>query len=294
MNRGERIHKITSAARLLGERDWDEIDLVLRNFSLPTRNQWQGTQRSYVIQMMDQIDDEALLELHDYLTGEPAGAPHQRGGPWEEGWFRLFLSHISTRKNFVGEVKTELADYGIDAFVAHDDIEPTQEWRDTIELALGTCDALAAFLHPGFHESLWTDQEVGYALATRVKIVPLMFGLNPHGFMGRFQGAQVASSSPAQVAEAIYTALLKDHRTRDKLETGIVSALADSQNYYQANDRSARLSEVRSWTPDRLATLERALENGQVAGAWRALPRVEAILRSQGADPPPIPDDLPF
>jgi hypothetical protein len=51
-----------------------------------------------------------------------------------------------------------LRSFGVSAFVAHENIEPTK-WQDEIEKALLSMNALAAILMPGFHESKWTDQE---------------------------------------------------------------------------------------------------------------------------------------
>ena len=58
---------------------------------------------------------------------------------WTPGWFRLFLTHISAEKQYIAAVKTELAQYEVDGLVAHEDIEPTRDWQDTIELALAEC-----------------------------------------------------------------------------------------------------------------------------------------------------------
>jgi len=43
---------------------------------------------------------------------------------WKEGFFRLFLSHVSAHKVAVTEIKSELQERGISAFVAHEDIAP--------------------------------------------------------------------------------------------------------------------------------------------------------------------------
>lgn len=53
----------------------------------------------------------------------------------------------------------------IAVFVAHAAINPTEEWQQVIEYALRSCDACAALLAPGFKESDWTDQEVGFCMA---------------------------------------------------------------------------------------------------------------------------------
>jgi hypothetical protein len=124
------------------------------------------------------------------------------GQPWREDRIRLFLSHISAEKVFVSEVREALAALGIDGFVAHEDIEPTDDWQNAIEAALKECDALVAFLHPGFHASNWTDQEVGFVLARGVLVVPVRLGDDPYGFIGRYQ-AIAGDDRPEVLAQAI-------------------------------------------------------------------------------------------
>ena len=51
-------------------------------------------------------------------------------------------------------------------------------------------DALAAILTPGFNESKWTDQEVGVAVGRGSLIIPIRKGMNPYGFIGKYQGMQ--------------------------------------------------------------------------------------------------------
>jgi hypothetical protein len=46
---------------------------------------------------------------------------------WKADYFRLFLSRLATHKKFAGEVQQALEHYGITAFVAHQDINPTAE-----------------------------------------------------------------------------------------------------------------------------------------------------------------------
>ena len=48
-------------------------------------------------------------------------------------------------------------------------------------------DAFVALLTEGFHDSLWTDQEVGFALSRGVPILAVRLGKDPYGFIGKFQ-----------------------------------------------------------------------------------------------------------
>ena len=87
----------------------------------------------------------------------------------------------------MGALRDALRPFAISGFVAHEDINPTEEWRDVIESALRTCEAMAAYVTPDFHPSHWTDQEVGVCLARAVLIIPIRRGTTPYGFMGKYQ-----------------------------------------------------------------------------------------------------------
>jgi hypothetical protein len=107
---------------------------------------------------------------------------------WGDEGFRLFLSHKAEVKVQTGHLKKRLSIFGISAFVAHQDIRPTREWQDEIENALHCMDAFAALLTGDFHDSDWTDQEVGFALARGVPVIAVQLERDPYGFLGKFQG----------------------------------------------------------------------------------------------------------
>jgi TIR domain len=76
-----------------------------------------------------------------------------------------------------------MGSFGVDAFVAHDTIEPTRPWQDVIESALATCHALAALVTTDFKESNWCDQEVGFAVGRGILIISVRIGHDPYGFI---------------------------------------------------------------------------------------------------------------
>lgn len=107
---------------------------------------------------------------------------------WGPHHIRVFLSHKATVKAETSRLKRSFARCGLGAFVAHEDIEPTQEWQREIERALFSMDALVALLTPDFHDSNWTDQEVGVAIERGVPLIAVRLGHDPYGLMGRGQG----------------------------------------------------------------------------------------------------------
>jgi hypothetical protein len=293
MKRADRVNLLRDTATALTEREWAEIDLVLREFGRPTQDVWHGGRLNYVLAMLDGIDDGSLIELHEYLVGSRGPAATGNAGPWQEGYARVFMSHIHEHRAFVGDVKRALARLGIDCFVAHDDIEPSQEWMNEIKLALATCDALAAFLHPGFRQSQWCDQEVGYCLLRNVLIMPLMFEKPPHGFLSQWQGHKCRGQTPGEVADSIFSTCLGDERLRPRLEEALMRAFAASQSYMEAADLGGRLSLIREWTPERTALLHEAYaQNDQIHGSFKTRAIVTPLLRAHPL--PPMSDDVPF
>lgn len=106
---------------------------------------------------------------------------------WRPGCFRLFISHLSENKESASNLKGSLQNYGIDGFVAHEDITPSKEWEKEIESALFSLDALCAIVVPKFVESEWCDQEIGIALGRRKLVFSIKKGNDPYGFLGKYQ-----------------------------------------------------------------------------------------------------------
>ena len=108
---------------------------------------------------------------------------------WGNGQIRAFLSHKSSHKEKVSELKTALdKNCGISAFVAHEDIEPTTDWAKVIRKALRSMDTLVALLTNDFYESKWTDQEAGFAIGRNKPVLAIRLGQDPKGLMGMQQG----------------------------------------------------------------------------------------------------------
>jgi hypothetical protein len=226
LNPGERVTLITKIAAALGERDYDEVDLILEQFEFRTSENWPGDQHSYVVERVKNASDTKLLTLHAYLFPEEAPAPEgpearddAAGGIWKPGFFRLFISHSSKQMAEVGELRRALRAHAIDGFVAHQNIEPTAEWQDAIETALRTCEAFLTYLTPDFHPSDWTDQEVGVALARAVLIIPVRRGATPYGFMGKYQALQGANKRTDRLAEEINTIISGHRLTKDRFKS---------------------------------------------------------------------------
>jgi hypothetical protein len=178
-------------------------------------------------------------------------------------------------------VKEHLAVRGIDGFVAHKDIGPTKKWVEQIEIALETCDALAAMLTTGFHESMWTDQEVGFCMNRRVLIIPVRLGIDPYGFISRYQGFTPASKDADAVSSGLFDILCNHDLTAEKMGPVLVSLFADSGSFAEAKQNVNLLVKyVKTWTPEMLREIQQAIEkNRQVRESFGVPNAVHSLIQ---------------
>jgi hypothetical protein len=140
-----------------------------------------------------------------------AHSPAVTAHTWTPGQFRLFVTHASARKDVAGSLRDGLQAFDIDAFVAHETIAPTTAWQEEIEDALAACHACAAILSDGFKESDWCDQEVGVCFGRGVLVLAIHDGLDPYGFIGKFQAFNPRRyDTSGELCQAIYE-LLRDN-----------------------------------------------------------------------------------
>lgn len=210
---------------------------------------------------------------------------------WTEGRFRLFLSHVSKCKVEVSKLKEELAWRGVAGFVAHEDITPSLEWLREIELGLRSMHALAALLTPDFHASHWTDQEIGWALGRGVPVVPVRLGIDPYGFVGKYQGIPGTLDKPNELASAIVETLLNNTQTHPGMRRALVAAFVDSGSFRIATELCKLVVKIMDFTEEEKKSLRQAcIENDQVDGAYNVSQR---IYNAVGMPPEakPIIDD---
>ncbi len=223
-------------------------------------NQVLGAWSAYLQHLEDRRDTQELDKLTRHLNRHGFGFANGRIRPgaalpdaefytqdtkiWEPGFLRLFLSHVSSFKKTTAALRTALLDYGITSFVAHDDIAPSLPWQSVIEVALSEMEALAALLTDGFHESAWTDQEIGYALGRGIPVISLRRDLDPYGFIAKEQAINARQRSVAQVAHDIALTLRRHRETREGMGRALAARLARSSSWTRSERTVGLLEEV--------------------------------------------------
>ena len=170
---------------------------------------------------------------------------------WGGTGLRVLLSHSHVDKASASELKAQLDLLGVQSFVAHEDIEPTRQWLDEMRIALDSMHILVALVTEEFKLSKWTDQEVGYAVASRAAVIPVGLGLTPYGFMSSVQALR-GSESQADWAKAIVKFAFEQPTLAVAGFRSFLSALDDCPRYEVADTlRDEILPLVDKWTPKR-------------------------------------------
>jgi hypothetical protein len=181
---------------------------------------------------------------------------------WGDDGFRVFLSHKSAWKKETADLKDRLGLFGASGFVAHRDIHPTREWQDEIVNALASMDAFVALMTKDFHESHWTDQEVGFAFARGIPIIAVRLGTDPYGFIGKFQAL---SCNWDTAAEEIARILIRNGRMFD----AYVSALRTCPSFSVGNILAKALPGIESLTASQIESVVAAYNaNPELRGSF--------------------------
>lgn len=274
MTPGERVRLVKECADSLRDRPWAEAQLTLQEFGFATydpdgRDDFDP--HVYFLTQVQQAADSALTELKRFLAGEDAlPATDPTASPWTGRGLNVFISHISAQKIWVSELKQAIGAWGLEGFVAHEDIEPSRHWRGVIQTALSTCHACVVLLHDGFHQSQWCDQEIGWAMSREIPVVPvdLTSTSQQHGFLAEVQFIKGRGRRTDELADCIWHALHSDSRTMALAQNSLVEALVNSWSYNRTRQLWERIAALPTLTGEQLRRLEyAAITNGQVRDA---------------------------
>ncbi len=228
MRPAQKMTLIDAVARELQKRySFEEIDTYLREFEINTPHEYHAfgnskavyakmTLRGTPADTLEKIVDD--LEI-DAITARTSLRP-PRNWP-DDKKFRLFISHISADMDKATRLRDCLVPYDVNGFVAHQDIHPTAEWQTEIERALHAMDAFLAIHTRGFSQSVWTQQEIGFAVARGVKIISFKMGEDPTGFISKHQALPRLNRSAEDIAKEVNALLSRDERTAERLREAV-------------------------------------------------------------------------
>lgn len=104
----------------------------------------------------------------------------------------VFISYQTSNKHVAGKLQGIFQEIGISAFLAHEDIEVSTEWRERILEELGKATMFISILSNEYFESPWCVQESGIAAYRGITSLHLSIDGNiPQGFSSNIQSVKI-------------------------------------------------------------------------------------------------------
>ncbi len=193
----------------------------------------------YIDAVVLEIEDEDDPECQKAIPYSARPTPNpDRLGIWKKGHIRVFISHRNQHRAMAHQLAGALDGFGFSCFVAHDTIPANEEWRRTIVNGLETMEVLLALITDDFNESVWTMQEIGYALGKGVPCVSVKLGtLDPPGFISEKQALRWLPSRSEDVVAELFTLLSKAVGRHERIQDAIVTAFVAAGDFNDARDR---------------------------------------------------------
>jgi hypothetical protein len=294
----EKIALVKEVASVLGEMPLADVNLYLRECEVwPLHEVEWEYEPSETLASLKKRRDKRLKESLSELTfetldnlrsalawnSESAGveklARDQRS---QLKPLTLFASHLADHKAFVSKVSQGLNSYGISLFVAHDAIEPGTIFEDEIRRSLDSVDGAVFFIHQGFRESAWCDQEVGWLMGRKVPFHTIRFTNEaPHGFISPQQALTVQPDiSASRIARDILDWCSNSVKFRPRLIDSLLVRLEKSLLFTTTDELWSILGKIETMSEFQLDELLRiCMKNDQVHNAEC---RAAGIKQGQG------------
>lgn len=195
----------------------------------------------------------------------------------------IFISYQTTDKQIAGRIRDILAIYGVDSFLAHEDIYVSEEWRLKILEEIRKADIFICLLSKNYYKSHWCIQESGIAIfRSDMTVIPLSVDDSiPQGFISNLQSVRI---NPETVSIRDLLPGFLSH----SVTTGIyliIEVIGRSGSYRSAEANfSLILPYIHQLTDEQMHNLlERAFENEQIHHAARcAREYMPPLLKSHG------------
>jgi len=205
-----------------------------------------------------------------------------------EPLLKVFLSYANEDKEIAAGIKRFLEYFGATAFLAHEDIEFGEEWEREIFSALGSSHVLVAVLTSRAKESNYVNQEIGYALARDILILPFKVEVDPFGFTSRIQAFKASYTySRSGEREIDFEASVRKvvEKISQKeglsalLRRGVVTSFATSRSYQETQCKLSVLKKYTDLTEEeQLTILRAALSNAQVHKEWKMRDYLQELI----------------
>lgn len=180
---------------------------------------------------------------------------------------KAFISYQTSDKEIAGKIKEILSDFGIDSFLAHEDITISEEWRDTIINNLKESSLFICLLSKKYLKSSFCLQESGIAYILNIPIIPLSLdGTISPGFIEKFQSKKIEKTP---FIYDLIPGMLNFKKTKSKGIEIIIELISDSGCFKNAESNFELIIDILADLSKSQAEklIDAILNNDQVFGA---------------------------
>ena len=141
----------------------------------------------------------------------------------------IFISYSSSDEKFARFLHHHLHAEQLTVFLAAVSLSPGQRWSPEILRALDTSTWVLFLGSRAACKSPWVQQELGIALASQKKLIPIVWDMPPSelpGWVSQIQALDLAGASPEEVQRQIVAIAerIKADKTRALVIAGLLLA----------------------------------------------------------------------
>jgi hypothetical protein len=193
-----------------------------------------------------------------------------------------FMSYQTEDRAVAGRVSQLLSTLGVQAFMAHEHIEVSMQWREEILRQIGLAYLFVPILSQHYYASIWCKQESGIAAFRRIPVIPLSIdGSIPPGALSHIQSTLIDPNAPTY--GNIFPGLALQHV--GFLISAITQVIARSHNYRDAERNFDLIVPYLERATDQqiVELLNVSQRNDQIADAGRcATQHLPPLMASHG------------
>jgi hypothetical protein len=228
-----------SATVILREHGWNDYGFLGADPS---------TNRRDIVDFLTQSNDQVIADISEYLnaTGNLPNIPHSKNALPNQ--VRVFITHLDQHKQVASQLKSALELEGLNGFVAHQDITDSAPWREFLQSELQSCDAFVVLVTEGIENSVWCQQEIGWAISRRIPVIPIKFetGVANLGFLADIQFMTYGLGGFADISKRILEVLARNSSTHERIRSSDFELFAAS---YSCNRTRALWARLKKWLP---------------------------------------------
>jgi hypothetical protein len=267
MNRVDKIHLIKNIATHLATMDELTATILLREFNWPYSWYLEGNFNEKSRAVVDFLQNQSDLVLEavseNILQMGEIPIPYEANIQNENARIRIFMSHKKEFRQIASEFKKLLDLEFFDTFVAHEDIKDNEFWKESIKEDLSGTNVLVALVTDQFENSVWCQQEIGWAMSREILTIGISFRepVPPLGFLGEKQLIKFIDYTNA--VSRIKNLILDNEELRKLWRRSVLKEIGESVNWNHVRHYWRSISTFEQLDEYETKLLRSAIENNE-------------------------------